>query len=700
MAANSKLSWSVYSATILLGSFLLFLIQPLVGKIVTPLFGGISSIWSLCILFFQVTLLGGYTLTFFISKLRPKVQGILYILLMVGAACVLHLPPRMAWIPQNPDAPIVSLLILLLTYLAVPAVLLSTVSGLMQNWYRLSQLGDPYHLYSISNIGSLGALLLYPAVIEPLLTVSNTLTVWTFAFWGLAAFTVLCAVLMLTRTQSANLEAHVEPERTESEQTPKWKAFAQWIALSTMGSILLMGFTSHITHNIAPLPLLWVIPLSLYLLTFILCFSEKPVYIRNIYVTLSQAFLVLFLYQAALSEFMNILLALALLFCLCMVCHGEIILRKPPPRFLPVFYLAIAIGGVLGGIFVNLIAPNIFDSYLELPLALVVMAGLTVYLSYRYPLSLFKSRRVFLFAQKVMVILVVVFIAGHFFFQSKSIAIKPVFEKRNFYGVTEVKYQKLTHFMGVYNGAILHGGQYTDSKAARKIPLSYYHAESAIAVADRLFRAYRGRVPLHIGAVGLGAGTVAAYGQKNDALTFYELDAKMRHIAQKHFSFLSDSPAKVEILMGDARKTLEKQTPQAYDMMIIDAFNGDSIPVHLLTKEALELYLQHLQPDGLILFHTTNRSLDLSTVVDKLGQVQKLYIANLDSVPTKRYYFKTRYVVLSKSPWFIEKLQSKDFQAQYPHVHFKFPDTAIQKPVWTDEYSNLLSVLYFQKPHH
>lgn len=688
-----KLSWLCFSLTIFLGAFLMFLIEPVTGKLVTPQFGGTASVWCMCLLFFQAVLLGGYTLTYGLSKLPPAKQGILYAAIMLLSVFLVHIPTGKAWAPAVAGNPVQNLLLLLTTYLALPCVLLSSISGLFQHWFRLSGLGNPYPLYSISNVGSLGALLAYPTLVEPNLTLPNTLTLWTWLYWLLVVVALVGISVMLKRHR------HQQPDTTSSVELASskpfsipWRLALAWIVLSTAGSVLLLAFTSMMTHDIAPVPLLWVIPLSVYLLTFILCFSQKPFYNRAVYVGLGQLLLVLYLFKGMLPILPHMLFVLVLLFVLCMICHGELVARKPDPAKLPLFYWMMAFGGMLGGVFVNLLAPGLFSDYTELPLILIAMAVFTVYLGIRYPVDLNRWVWMHRLNRVVVLSLTLLFAVGYVFFKPKENTITQVLQKtRNFYGIAKVWTSQTAQFKGVFNGTILHGGQYLDP-ARKQIPLTYYHAQTAFPLVAQLMRERRQERPLQIGAIGLGTGSIATYAKPGDTYTFYEIDPKMKAIAERDFSFLQDSSAKLQIVMGDGRLSLEKEPSRHYDILLVDAFNGDSIPVHLLTREAVQAYLRQLKPDGVLLFHVSNKYLNLSPVISNQGLAVKLSVVCLNTrqQDEKRFFSNPSYVAITPNPWLSDALKQPTIKKSFPDIEITTPKWVSSVGRWTDDYSYLL----------
>ncbi len=680
--------------TLLLGAFLMFFMQPLAGKLVTPKYGGVAQVWCLCLLFFQSALLGGYSLSYIISKLFYRFQGGLYIGLFVFSLILLNIPTGDEWVPKDPNSPVLSLLPQLIRYLAFPCILLSTVSVLMQNWYRLSGWGDPYYLYSISNIGSLAALAAYPIFVEPHFSVSTTIKIWTCGYTLVTILACISAVILIRRSHGIETKTEAADLSLPDEERPDVYYGCLWTLLSAAGSFLLISFTNHITQDLAPVPLLWVVPLCIYLLSFILCFSNIRFYSQNVFVYPGLILLSVYVCLDLFYGFMGIslVLALVLLFILCMICHGELYEARPRPRYLAVYYLVIALGGALGGVAANFIAPLVFNAYTERYLILGTMLFFLGYLTIHYGLRLFYHRildKVFLV---VILLLTCVLLIDH---MRKDDAV--VYRERNFYGTVKILKKTLwgEHpMLFLYNGRILHGSQFIN-KARQDIPTSYFGADSAIGIADHFFRKQNSGVPLKIGVIGLGVGTIAHYGKTGDAITFYEIDPKVKRIAENKFQFLKNTKAAVSILLGDARTSLERQEPQKYDMLIVDAFNGDAIPVHLLTLEALKFYLHHLKEDGLLILHVSNRYLDLGGLTANQALRLGLKGVSMKTKPKARYNSKAKYLVLSRKDWFFEQLNQDAFKEEFPTTTVSELKESPNIGIWTDDYSNLWSVLYF-----
>ncbi len=700
---NKKI-WLLYSAAILMGAFLMFLVQPLIGKIVTPKYGGGSQVWCVCLLFFQLTLLGGYGLTWALSRLKPRSQAIAYMALMGVSLFLVHIPLGEEWAPAAQDDPTFNLLSRLLVYLAVPAVLLSTVSTTIQNWFRLASRENPYQLYSVSNIGSMSALLSYPALIEPMLSVSATLRYWIWGYWLLVAVAVGSALLLLKALKDhpegvAPAESpEAEADSPEGRSMPTQRLFAWWIFLTAMGTSLLISFTNHITHNIAPVPLLWVLPLALYLLTFIIAFARDGLYNRAAFVLLGQLLLVVMFFFSFPSPWLRVGLTLLSLFMLCMVCHGEVYASRPASRALPAFYLAIAFGGALGGILINLVAPVVFDTFVEMPALMLAMALLTLALMSRHQLRLFYYP---VLDKAYMVLLVLFFVwQGAVTFDPAGDA-EVAMAERNFYGSAEVLVQRgsggLPGQMILMNGTIRHGTQLFDEKKGQFLyqPTTYFTETSGAGIAERLIRAHRQGKPLRVGIIGLGVGTLAAYGQLGDHITFYELDPKVKAIAESdYFSFLRNAKADINVVMGDARLMMQDEPSQNYDMLVLDAFSSDAIPVHLLTREAFQLYQRHLKKDGLLVVHISNLYLDLKRVTGTMAH--EMGYTGLH-ILSKRMDLRTTpsiYTVMSAAPWFVNDFKALDLKREYPDVEYRPALPSPGMPIWTDDHNTLWPVVH------
>lgn len=683
----------LYAATIFFSAFLLFLVQPLIAKQILPWFGGSSAVWTTCLVFFQSVLLAGYAYTDWTTRrLAPKKQAWLHIGLLVASLAVLPILADASWKPSGNEDPALRILGLLLVTIGLPYLLLSTTGPLVQAWFaRTFSNAVPYRLFALSNLASMLALLSYPVAIEP----------WVNTFaqsWGWSAgyfvFVVLCSTAAVFGLRSSTVPIDVAPSRVApvpppasdmaaaAIQPPTWGALLMWLSLSAMGSVLLLTLTSHITQNIASVPFLWIVPLSLYLLTFILCFDSQGWYRRVPLMLLGGALLCVMAWglhsnEVTLSIKFAIPLYCAGLFVLCMFCHGELTLIKPAPRYLTTFYLMISLGGALGGLSVGVIAPHVFSGYWELGIGFVLVALL----------ALIRVRKAPVYGLVVAVgVLVFTGVQAGIYVKEKladSLSIQ-----RNFYGVVRVKdygdpktdpdaVRSLVH------GVILHGEQRLDP-ARRMEPTSYYGPASGIGLAI----ASSPEDPRHVGVIGLGTGTLATYGRPGDRYRMYEINPQVVDIAWYWFSFLQDSKAKIDVVLGDARLQLEREPPQGFDVLAIDAFSSDSIPTHLITKQAMEVYLRHMKPDGVIAFHITNRFLDLPPVVrriaDELG-LKAVLVSDEPDDRQDRFLSSSDWVLVSRSDAALGKAAIK--AAALP------VESKPQWRVWTDDFNNLFQIL-------
>ena len=693
----------LYALAIFLNAFLLFAVQPLIGKAILPWFGGVAAVWTVCLLFFQVALLLGYYYAHVLSeRCRPRLQGRVHATLLALSLLVLPILPHDTWKPTGSAYPTLSILLLLSCTIGLPYCLLSSTSPLLQAWYAKSRPGAaPYRFYALSNAGSMLALLSYPLLIEPRLSTSHQGAGWSLAY---AAAVLLCAFIALTAHRSAD----VEPPRAEaaaagggalaSAAAPDARTKALWMALAGCSSLLLLGITTHVTQNIASVPLLWIIPLALYLLSFILCFDGRRWYRRALFLRLLGLALASMAYTlspsvAPLPLSLQIGLFCGGLFICCMFCHGELVRLKPDPAHLTVFYLLIALGSAIGAVFVALVAPIVFNGYYELPVALGLCALLVPVLHRRDP-------AIGPFGWVVLLALVcglVACLVGVTVVQTPPRRVMV----RNFYGVLSVIDQlapgqlqlsgqtsaaalENLRARRLMNGTIDHGLQFL-AAARRREPTTYYGPDSGVGIALR--SANRGHPgPLRVGLVGLGAGTLAAYGRPLDSYTFYEINPLDVALARTEFTFLRDSPAAVDIVLGDARLSLERQPGQAFDVLAVDAFSGDSIPVHLLTLQAFELYFRQLQPGGVLAVHITNRYLNLKPVVQAAAARLNKEAVSIDSrAGHDNGVYHATWVLLGDRAGFLGRDDIRQAGQPLP--------PPLHPQLWTDDFSSLFPLL-------
>ena len=715
VAAPTNKRWLVLAlgtATIFAGAVLLFSLQPLVGKIVLPRFGGSAAVWSVCLVFFQTALLAGYVLAYGIARLQPKQQIATYALLWLLAALVASVPVGEVWRLTWFGNPAGELLVKLVRFVALPCVLVSSVSILVQVWARLAGVKDPYAFYAVSNVGSLGALLAYPTLVEPNLSVPASATVWTWGFRIVALLVVgLSAAVWLARPSHA-ITGDV-PE--EDAPAPRWRMAIAWMFLSAVGSGLLVSFTSRITQDIAPIPMLWVIPLSLYLLTFIICFGGMyrrewilPLallaFALHTFISLRYGWGDLGFVRTVFGRTFEVsgitvglVLASSAFFLLVMLLHGELYALRPAARYLSRYYVAIAAGGAVGGAFVSLAAPYLFKLQYEYPLLLALALAVILVVTHVHNVRLLQNYWLNAAATVGIIVTGIGFTIGRMAAPQALLGSDTkIVYYRNIYGPMRVEITP--ERKSFLHATTIHGTQLTAENAALR-PISYYSDQSAVGVVYRHLTEVEKRTPLKIGAIGLGVGTLAAYARSapyadaapgERAVVFYELDPQVAEIARTHFTYLTQgNPNVPAIHFGDGRTTLEQQPPQGFDMLVVDAFTGDGIPIHLLTREALELYLRHIQPEGAILFHISNRYLRLESVIGNAAHALGLEALTVDHSAEGDDLDSSTYIVVSrrKLPLATQKWEG----GGQTTVGTTIRDSALR--VWTDDYSNLFSVL-------
>jgi hypothetical protein len=676
------------AATIFLSAFLLFQVQPLIAKIILPWFGGSAAVWSAAMLFFQLLLLAGYGYAHCaIRYLMPKMQMTVHVSLLALSCALLPILPSPAWKPAEAGDPTLRILLVLAATIGLPYFLLSATSPLLQAWYvRSSGSGMPYRLFALSNFGSMLALLSFPFLVEPRLASRRQAYIWSAAY---VLFALLCAATAWTSREE---RIGASPVPTDGEGAPDVRpGFAEmslWVALAACASTLLVSVTNHLSQNVAPIPLLWVLPLALYLATFILAFESDRAYRRWVFLPFLPAALggmAYLIYKESGNVHIRLLIpafAAGLFFC-CMMCHGELARRKPSPRFLTLFYLMVSLGGALGGLFVALIAPRVFHSYLELPVGLVACAALAA-----IALQDVRIPKLGAWPLRTLMVIGVGLLAGYLARQEHNNEKGYRFMARNFYGVLHVRdddpsesaYRERT----LLHGTINHGSQLL-AENLRYEPTSYYGRPSGVG---RAITALQTRGPVRVGVIGLGAGVLSDYGRFGDYYRIYEINPLVEKIAQTEFSFYPHSPADKRILMGDARVTLERQEPQRFDLLAVDAFSSDAIPVHLLTSEALELYFHHLKPDGILALHVSNRYLDLVPVCARGAQElgKQAMVVSDDSEDEFSYLSSSTWVLLtSEGEWFkAASFKGADMTQAVAPQRFR---------MWTDDYSNVFQIL-------
>ena len=753
---------AVYALTIFLGAFLLFQVQPLMGKYILPWFGGGPGVWTTCMLFFQVLLLGGYAYAHFTTRwLKLRKQVILHLVLLVAALALLPITPNDSWKPHGGGNPTLQILALLAASLGLPYFVLSSTGPLIQQWFSRAKPGvSPYRLYALSNAGSLLALVSYPFYFETHFTRITQATLWA---WGLAAYVVCCGLcaLKLWKAEGGKQEIALgEAEPSPSRFTFHVSRFNQllWLLLPACASVLLLATTNKLCQDVAVVPFLWVLPLALYLLSFVICFDSPRWYQRFPFTLALIAAMAgwcwALFYGNDWELGKQVTVYCGGLFICCMVCHGELYRLKPDPSYLTRFYLMIAAGGALGGVFVAVAAPLIFTDYYELHwglflcgllfllvcvadrqpapgaaqtdwrwfacvLPFLIFVGLdwVIMRLARHATPLLKGHfaglRIGMWA--VVALLVVSWVARtrfknfrHWRFltclwlalglaglgatlwmQAREAGEDRVYRSRSFYGVLTVyehdkRDPELHHFV-LQHGRITHGLQFADPVRATW-PVSYYGPQSGIALGVEALPPG----PRRIGVVGLGTGTMAAFGRPGDYVRIYEINPQVQQVATSWFSYLPHCKGKVEVALGDARLSMEREPPQHFDLLVLDAFSSDAIPVHLLTKEAFEVYQRHLNTNGIIAVHISNHYLDLEPVVVNLARHfgYKLAAIDYDDTDNEEEWW------LYSSTWILLTRDERIIAA--PAIHdaaYTVKGKPNKVPLWTDDFSSLFQVL-------
>jgi len=676
-----------FGGTVFLGSFLLFLLEPIVAKELLPWFGGASNVWATCLVFFQVTLLLGYAYADTLARRVAfashwKLHGSLLLL----GALTLPIIPAAHWKPQGAGHPALEVLGALATTVGVPFVLMSAASPLIQSWFaRRFPARSPYRLFALSNLASMLALLAYPALLEPWIGTRSQALLWSAGYVLWAALILACARAMRGAPREAIVAtAPIATVAAEPSAAPTRLQYLTWVGLSALGAFLLIAVTNHMTRDIAAMPLLWVVPLAIYLATFIVSFQFSG-RLNGVQLNLlAAAAIALYagstLYTAwpgeedrTLPIWAQIGVSCLLLAGACLACHGRLALSRPSSAYLTRFYLAISVGGALGAIAIGIAAPALLKVDFDLQIALLATSAmLLAYTRWRpRPLSVFAGLCVIagLAASGLFV---------HNFYEAT------IFTQRNFYGalrVYEWDADEAGRGRSLTNGIILHGTQFSAPDARRR-PTEYYGEGSGVGRALLALR--RDGLPHRIGVIGLGTGTLAAYGRPGDLIRFYDINPAVVGVSDREFTYLHDSAARIEIALGDARLSLERENPQRFDLLAVDAFSSDAIPVHLLTREALGVYLRHMRPGGVIAFHTSNRYVNLPPVIERLARERHLIARIVDDDDSDRFNTPNSWVLVSASALiFATPELASSAQA--------LPATA-SRP-WTDDFSDLLAFL-------
>lgn len=756
----------LFAATIFVSAFLLFLVQPLIGKFILPWFGGSPGVWTTCLLFFQTLLLGGYAYAHALStRFPPRTQGVVHVVLLGLALLWLPIAPDVAWQPEPGTEPTLRILLLLTATLGLPFGLLAATGPLLQRWFHYRYpTHSPYRLYALSNAGSLLALLGYPFLIEPNFSRMQQAWGWSVAWIFFAVLCVLCArrVRILTTVSDVTSSTENPPETAEKSAAETTVGRWAWILLPALASVLLIATTSKLCVDVAVIPFLWVLPLSLYLVTFILCFDHPRWYSRGVFCALFVVGCVsvgyLLVHGANAPVPLQLVAYGGTLFAAGMICHGELYRLRPAPAQLTAYYLWISAGGALGGLFVAIIAPLLFRNYYEFQLGLWLVAVVLAWLAWQQRsraivvgagvgalLGLLvlpalstepAATGIFAWGQNyadeflhctnaywpwtlpVLVAVAVLFLSGAadqrratrtwhallpsllvvmlgavFLLQIRNGQTDVVAASRNFYGALQVRTYgapgSSSHNLVLSHGITTHGLQFTEEEYTRW-PTTYYGAASGIGLAlDAIGAASAGR---HIGVVGLGVGTLATFGHPADRLRFYEIDPMVVQLARERFTYLAQTEAAVQIVLGDARLTLaaerQHRASQQFDLLALDAFSSDAIPIHLLTVEAMAIYLEHLKSDGVIAVHISNRHLDLRPVLEALAAHFALSLVTVSHNPDEDdwWLYRTTWVLLSRDT-------AKLLTPAILEAADEPSDDTATRILWTDDRAGLFGVL-------
>lgn len=677
----------LFGLTIFASACLLFLVQPLAAKLILPWFGGSAAVWITCLLFFQAGLLLGYLYAHGLAgRLGARAQAWAHRSLLVLSLSALPILPNAIWQPPPGADPTWNLFGALATSVGLPYLLLASTTPLLQSWYAgARQHTLPYRYFAVSNAGSLLALLSYPVLFEPRLTAHQQAWSWSAAF---AVFVALCLAATFFPTRFATPSATRIPRAADPAAARSSLRPLLWLSLAACPAALLLAVTNLLTQNIAPMPLLWVVPLGAYLLTFILCFESGRWYHRALFLPLVLPALGCLAAATRTLENQTIRLGVPLftacLFVCCMACHGELSRLRPPASHLTAFYLALASGGALGGSFVALLAPHVFPAMYEYPIVLVACAAVLL-------IALWRDRHGwkkpdFGFGVWLSALAATLLLSAYACRETWRDVRDATLLVRNFYGALRVeefmdygrKIRQLSH------GTIIHGVQFVHP-LFRHQPTTYYAFTSGAGLAwTKLARSG----PLRMGIVGLGAGTLAAYGRAGDTLRFYDINPAVIQVARTRFTYLSDCPAHVDISPGDARLSMAREASQHFDLLVIDAFSGDSIPVHLLTREAFQVYWRHLKPDGVLAVHISNHYLNLAPVVKLAAEEAHKQAWQVDSEgdDAAEVFASTYVLVSSRASFFEDRL----FSGELARI-----DVPAGMRPWTDDYSNLWQILKF-----
>lgn len=663
-----------YALAIFLGSTLLFLLEPIAAKRILPLLGGSAAVWTACLVFFQTALLLGYFVAhLLVTRWNQRTQVTVYLALLALSVVQLvrAVQPSLS---ANVDRPIVSVLLMLSDLIGLPFVTLSATSPLLQAWFARTThgRGDAYGLFAISNLGSIVALLAYPWLIEPRLTLRGQTIGVTVV---LALLAILAGVIGVS-VRNARLVEHAAPADEKTVVAPATRAL--WVALAACASLLLAATTTHISQNVVALPLVWIVPLVAYLLSFVVAFSTGswvPRWLVIVLAVVGQLLSAELVDRGVLGVPVipaTVAFCVALFF-LCLFLHRELYLRRPAPSHLTSFYFHVAAGGALGAVVVGIVAPLVSPGDYDVAIGLLLSAALGLVVAW-------SGRWVMRIVWALLVLDAFVLVASQVEGDDRTIL-----SVRNFYGTVRVTQEHAppkADTRSLYHGVIVHGRQVFQTDL-RRVPNTYYARTSGLGLAlDQCC----GSRPRRIGVIGLGAGAVAVYGNPRDTIRFYEINGAVEDIAKEYFTYLGDSPASIEIVRGDARVSLAAEPSQRYDVLVIDAFSGDAIPVHLMTAQALEVYRRHLASGGILAFNVSNDFVELAPVIEQLARNAGMQAVRvIDHEDPAREVFDSEWVLVTANAGFLT--DPAVTRARQP----------IEVPaglrLWTDDYSSLFPLI-------
>lgn len=733
--SQHRLILIVYTAAIFTSALLLFSVQPMFTKLVLPRLGGSPAVWSVAMVFFQTLLLAGYAYAHFLMKLPHRTAPVvIHLALLAVAAATLPLAIAAGWGTPPTSGQAIWLLGLFVVSIGLPFFALAANNPLLQAWFVRTghpDGPDPYFLYASSNIGSFLALLSYPVLLEPMFLLRTQNLMWTAGYIVLIVLIAGCGFMML--------RAPVDQEKLfktdgVSAPPPSWATWLRWIFLAAVPSGLLVAVTAHISTDVAAAPLLWVLPLSLYLLTWVLVFQSRPLISHRVMMALQPLAIAVIVILLAFPNQRSLVVMLAghllCFFVIAMACHGELARTRPPAEHLTGFYVALSAGGMVGGLFTGLIAPYVFNWIAEYPILVVAAAlcrpapeGEQQSDKYFWPVaaliaaalavhSLFGVGVFPWFANNIQFVIAMVALIGVLFMADRLklafvaalalvlIRIYPLDDGRvetvrSFYGVHKIVESSDGLYHYLLHGTTIHGAQkWRDPRtfapvAGRPEPISYYYADGGIGQAINAMRARKG-APMKVAAIGLGSGTLTCHSQPGEDWRFFEIDQTIVDIARdpKRFTFVSNCMPDLQPVMGDARLTFAQEPDGVYDLVIVDAYSSDAIPIHLATKEAMAIYKQKLAPQGAVLVHVSNRHLELASVIVGIAKANGLraWVFDEDTGRDVDYIFSTEVVLAARDEADIGALAGSEAWT------LTEPDEG--QRVWTDDYSNIIGAVW------